>query len=79
MFTNKYTEPDPTSTQLEVKKLYQTADGQSVNFGENVFKFKIEAEDNAPLPAVKEISTSGSDISVSYTHLDVYKRQLRYC
>ena len=63
MFTNTYTEPDPTSTQLEVKKLYQTEDGQSVNFGENVFKFKIEAENNAPLPAVKEIETSGSDIS----------------
>ena len=59
-FNNVYTKPDPIKAVLEINKNYVDSEGKEKAFGQNVFSFEIEAENNAPLPRHTVVQTADS-------------------
>ena len=59
-----------------IRTMFEEGDKMRAEYGpENVYDFSLGNPD-APVPA--EVKQSIIDIPVSYTHLDVYKRQGLY-
>ena len=60
-YENIYTLPEPTTAELFVDKSFVTDEGEAFDFGDNIFSFTVEPQNNAPEPEKLSIFTKLSD------------------
>lgn len=64
-FENEYAAPAETSQSISLSKTFVDEDGDPIRFGDNVFRFKLEAvTPGAPVPDPSEVATTFNDKAV---------------